>query len=173
MRGSAWWIIGGMAGLAAVWLGGCAQGLASGPEVGSEPPPIADSEGQPVSFEGKVTVLEFWAVWCGPCKKSSPNVQALHERFEDNPDVQVIAVHVDTNYGSYESCSAYLDEHGYTYTVIADGREITGEYEIKTLPAVLVVGSDGTIIKRQWGLAKTDVDGMTRFINKYLADRAG
>lgn len=95
MRGFPRGIIGGMAVVAVVWLGGCAQGLASGPKVGSEP------------------------------------------------------------------------------TAIADGREITPANGVRTLPAILVVGSDATVIRRQWGMTRSDVDGMTRFINRYPADQNG
>src|SRR5438445_2375247 len=51
--------------------------------------------GKPVKFEelrGKVVVLDFWGVWCGPCRKAVPHLKELYEKHKDDGLV-VIGVH--------------------------------------------------------------------------------
>ncbi len=53
------------------------------------------------NFEEKVTknpgvsVVDFWAVWCGPCNLIAPHIEKLHEKFKDNDKVVVGKVDVD------------------------------------------------------------------------------
>lgn len=43
-------------------------------------------------WKGKVVFLDFWATWCGPCKKSFPGLQKLYDKYKDNPKVQFAIV---------------------------------------------------------------------------------
>ncbi|MCP3902478.1 MAG: redoxin domain-containing protein [Planctomycetes bacterium] len=55
---------------------------------------VKTAEGQkpPVAFEeGKVYVMEFWATWCGPCRRGMPHISEVQERFADY-DVTIIGV---------------------------------------------------------------------------------
>ncbi len=45
-------------------------------------------------MEGKVVLLDFWAVWCGPCRKSMPFFQELQDKY-GKEGLEVIGVHVD------------------------------------------------------------------------------
>ena len=157
---------------------GCSRFLASGPATGTAAPAFEapTTEGEAVSldsFQGQVVVLEFFAVWCPPCKKIAPNIQALHERLEKRDDAALLAIHFDDNYGEWESPAAYLAHHGYTYPVIPEGAEIAETYGIELLPAIIVIGTDGTVIHRQWSLSSGDVERIERRIDEHLAESKG
>lgn len=154
-----------------------AAGCSSGPKAGEPAPAFAamDSEGQNVelaSYAGKVTVLDFWATWCGPCRKAMPHVQALHERYADNPDVAVVGVHFDANYRAANPAD-YFEKNGYSFDLIPDGREISKAYGISSIPSFVVIDADGTIIHRQTGFAPGDVEAFASIIDAQLAEGAG
>jgi thiol-disulfide isomerase/thioredoxin len=59
-----------------------------------------DDPSQPIALKGKITLLQFTAHWCGPCKESYPGMKRLQERFKDK-DFQV--VFYTRTYGHFES----------------------------------------------------------------------
>lgn len=165
--------------LAACGLGamGILSGCSGGPGAGEAAPAFSamDSAGQTVelaSYEGKVTVLDFWATWCGPCRKAMPHVQALHERYEENADVAIVGVHFDANYRA-ATPSDYFEKNGYTFDLIPDGRAVSEAYGVSAVPTFVVIGADGTIVHRQTGFSKGDVDQFASIIDDQLAKGAG
>ena len=143
---------------------------ANGPGVGTAAPAFqaADTQGIVVSMgalEGKVVVLDFWATWCPPCRQASPHVQKLHERFADNDDVVVLAVHYD---GAGDP-AAYMAEHEYTFPVVPDGTDVVKAYGIKRIPTFLVIDRSGTIVYKHVGFsASSDLDAVADAVNESL-----
>ncbi|MHC4303590.1 MAG: TlpA family protein disulfide reductase [Planctomycetota bacterium] len=138
---------------ATLGLGACS----SGPVVGTAAPAFQaeDTRGTVVSLgslEGKVVVLDFWATWCPPCRQASPSVQKLYERFADNDDVVVMAIHFD---GEGDP-AAYMAKHKYTFPVVADGSDVVRAYGIMRIPTILVIDRSGTIVYKQVGFAAPD-----------------
>lgn len=165
--------------VSAVGLGAMAlvSGCASGPGAGEVAPAFSatDSSGQTVelaSYEGKITVLDFWATWCAPCRRAMPHVQTLHERYADNPDVAVVGVHFDTNYRAGNPAD-YFAKNGYTFDMIPNGTEISKAYGVSSLPSFVVIDESGTIIHRQRGFGESDVDAFSEIIDAQLAKNAG
>ena len=143
---------------------------AHGPEVGNAAPAFqaTDTRGTVVSMgnlEGKVVVLDFWATWCPPCREASPHFQKLYERFADNDDVVMLAIHFD---GEGDP-AAYMAEHKYTFPVVPDGTDVVKLYGIKRIPTFLVIDRSGMIVHKQVGFsAPTDLDAVVHAVNRSL-----
>ena len=105
-------------------------------------------------YEGKTVFLNFWATWCGPCKREMPEVQALYEKYGNNEgDVIVLGV---ANPKSEEypynqdvtqpEVEQFLEDGGYTFPVVMD---VTGEvfysYGISAFPTTFMIGADGNV----------------------------
>lgn len=99
--------------------------------------------GEEVSLEdyrGKIVFLNFWATWCQYCRAEMPDVQKLHEEYED---VVVLAVDVREEQDVVEE---YIDEGGYTFQVLMDTTgEVSEYYYVSGLPTTYTIRADGSI----------------------------
>lgn len=152
-------------------------GCNTGPRAGDQAVAFeaTDSTGQTVAladYQGRVTVLDFFATWCGNCRKASPYVQRLHERYADDERVAIVAVHRDVDYRRGHPAE-YMAEHDYTFDLIPDGREVAKAYGIWSLPQFVIIDQDGTIVHRQAGFGEDDIETFAAIIDGTLEDDAG
>jgi thiol-disulfide isomerase/thioredoxin len=141
------------------WLGVVVIGLASsmvlaageGPESlkGQKAPEIAlkTLDGKSVmlsSMKGKVVLVDMWATWCPPCRKSLPHVQEVSANRElAGQGLVVWAVNAAEEPGTVRK---FLDENKYTFTVPMDAQRQVGKaYQVRGIPTTLIVGRDGKV----------------------------
>ncbi len=126
--------------------------LADGPEVGSLAPPLnsskilqapAGASATWAALRGKAVVIDFWATWCGPCRKSMPHWNQLAEAFKDKP-VQFLAV-TDEDEGVV---AAFLKTNPIHSWVGLDGvgRASTDLYHIEGIPTTVIVNQQGIVV---------------------------
>jgi thiol-disulfide isomerase/thioredoxin len=89
--------------------------------------------------KGRVTVLDFWATWCGPCIRAMPKLDAL---AAEHPDVDVLAVNLD----DAAEARALLDRRGWTrLRLLADDGVASDRYGVTTIPHTVVIDRDGIV----------------------------
>lgn len=94
---------------------------------------------------GRVTVLDFWATWCEPCRVSIPKVIDFAARQQPN-EVAVVGIHVGAG---HEDARRFAAEAGITYPLFADP-----EYRLSTamgasrVPMIVVLDRGGAIVHR-------------------------
>jgi thiol-disulfide isomerase/thioredoxin len=92
------------------------------------------------SLRGKVIVLDFWATWCGPCRRELPIVDKLRAEFGD--DVQFLAIN-DEDSGTVKG---FLRKNGYGLTVLMDSkRGVNRTYGVHAIPTIFVIDRGGVI----------------------------
>jgi thiol-disulfide isomerase/thioredoxin len=97
--------------------------------------------GERVSLEttrGKVTVLDFWATWCGPCLASMPRLEQL---ARSHPDVAVLAINTDDP----ARARAVFNEHGYTMKLLSDDSGLADRYGVTALPYTVILDREGRV----------------------------
>jgi thiol-disulfide isomerase/thioredoxin len=97
--------------------------------------------GAPVTLEasrGKVTVVDFWATWCGPCLRAMPALDALAVQ---HPEVTILAVNLD----DAVEARALFDERGYRLTLVADDGQVSERYGVTTIPHSVVIDTGGVV----------------------------
>ena len=119
------------------------------------------------SLKGRVVLLDFWATWCGPCKKAMPGVQKLHERFAGKP---VSVFGVDTwERGPADRAVKYMTDHGYTYGLLFDGDGLAKQYGMSGIPTFVLIGPDGKILFIGVGFHEGQDEHLAELIDKVLA----
>ena len=115
----------------------------SGYTVDGEPSKLSDYVGK-----GKYVLADFWASWCGPCKREIPNLIELQNRFGGDNFV-VLGVNVWDEEAKFKEA---LTAEGITYPQIYIPRDnkdnATEMYGIKGIPQIILFAPDGTIVKR-------------------------
>lgn len=101
----------------------------------------------PEDYRGRPVVVNFWATWCGPCRREQPALQRLAEEYDGR--VAFVGVnHTDDRAAARE----YLRQYGVTYPSVFDpAGEVAFDFEIPYLPATVLVDADGRLRYRLLG----------------------
>jgi len=117
---------------------------------------LIDLDGKPIdqsAWAGKVVVLNFWATWCGPCRKEIPDLMALQERYRDF--VVVVGLSVDN--GPAAEVREYVTAQRINYPVAIASDQLQAQFGgISAVPSTFIVTKDGKVTQRHVGLLKAD-----------------
>lgn len=92
--------------------------------------------------KGEVIYLDFWASWCGPCRKSFPWLNQIQRKYQDQGFV-VISVNLDAN---REHAEKFLKENPADFAVIYDPKGKTAKhFKIQGMPSSILIDKNGDI----------------------------
>jgi thiol-disulfide isomerase/thioredoxin len=132
----------------------------------SNGPSVEDLKGQPLpdfdlpdiqggrvsraGLKGKVALIDFWATWCGPCRKMSPLLQALHLKYGARGLI-VIGANTsehdaqDRNVRTAFPATYYAKDHELTYTFTYGSDDFKESCHVVDLPTLLLVDREGIV----------------------------
>lgn len=110
-----------------------------------------NTEGKETSLKsamGKLTLIDFWASWCGPCRKENPNVVALYKDFHAK-GLNIIGVSLDEKADKWKEAIA-KDQLTWTHISNLKGWEdpIAKRYFVDGIPATFLLDEKGIVIAR-------------------------
>ncbi|HLK69732.1 MAG TPA: redoxin family protein [Bryobacteraceae bacterium] len=106
------------------------------------------------ALKGKPVLLDFWATWCGPCRKSSPIVEKLYREYKER-GLTIIGVDVGEERSVVE---AFLKKNPMAYPSALSGDSgIQEAYKVKAYPTFVLIGSDGKVAAEEIGFSSEDV----------------
>lgn len=102
------------------------------------------------SLRGKMVLIDFWASWCGPCRKESPNVveayQKYHSKaFKGAKGFEVFSVSLDQNQEAWKQ-AIQTDHLAWKYHVLDEKGLAAANYQVATIPNAFLVNGAGEII---------------------------
>ena len=94
--------------------------------------------------QGKYVLVDFFASWCGPCKREIPNLARASKEYADNLIVLSVAV-----WDKRPDTEKAVENENMTWPIIYNGQKIpTDIYGIKGIPEILLINPEGVIVKR-------------------------
>jgi peroxiredoxin len=112
-----------------------------------------DTLGRPVSlssFRGKYVLIDFWASWCGPCRKENPNVVKAFQKYKDK-NFTVLGVSLDRS-NAHDKWMKAIHDDGLTWNHVSDlkfwDNEVAKLYGIKAIPQNLLLDPQGKIVAK-------------------------
>ncbi len=100
------------------------------------------------SFKGKVVLIDFWASWCGPCRKEMPNVVKAYAKFK-NKGFEIYGVSLDQDKDHWVEAIA---KDGITWPQVSDlqkwGSQVVRLYNIQGIPFTVLVDKEGKILAK-------------------------
>ena len=99
-------------------------------------------------YAGKVVVLDFWASWCVPCRRSFPWLNAMHARHASEGLV-IIGVNLDLERAE---AKRFLREFPPEFKIVYDvDQALARQFEVIAMPSSYLIGRDGKVIARHLG----------------------
>jgi tetratricopeptide (TPR) repeat protein len=119
----------------------------------SKPFTLKTLAGDKVSFEslqGKVAVVKFWGVWCGPCVAEMPDFQKLVDKYAGDPKVAIVTIDSDKD---PETVRKFMEKNKYQFPVLLDDGWINGTAGVNSFPTAWFLGADGRVAFEKRGMS--------------------
>lgn len=92
-------------------------------------------------YQGRPTLLIFWATWCPYCKKLLPGIAELNDKYEGQ-GLKVLAVNIKEDWKP----EVYWRNFGYKFDTVLEGDEVAEIYGIKGTPGIVFIAPSGKVL---------------------------
>lgn len=101
-----------------------------------------------IAKDNKLTIMDFWASWCGPCRQEMPNMVKLYEKYQSK-GLAIVGISFDENHDSWTKA---IKELGMKWPQISDlkGWKSVGatQFNITAIPHVIIIDQEGRIVEK-------------------------
>jgi thiol-disulfide isomerase/thioredoxin len=97
------------------------------------------------NLKGKVVLIDFWASWCGPCRRAMPDLVQTYKQYHDK-GFEIIGINLDKDKSQLEK---YMQEMGITWQQYFDGlvwsNKIVRRFSIRGIPHIVLIDKNGAV----------------------------
>ncbi len=112
---------------------------------------VQTEQGTPITLEqykGKVVYIDFWASWCGPCRKSFPWMNAMHAKYASQ-GLEIIAINLDVEKALADEFLAKLPAQ---FTIYYDPKAQAAEaFDLQGMPSSYLFNKQGELVQQHTG----------------------
>lgn len=104
---------------------------------------------------GKVTIVDFWAAWCKPCRAENPNIVRVYNKYKDQ-GLSILGVSLDRNAKDWKKA---IEADGLTWHHVSNVKyfdEIAKLYNVDAIPATFILDENGVIVAKDLRGASLD-----------------
>ena len=104
---------------------------------------------------GKVTIVDFWAAWCKPCRAENPNVVRVYNKYKDQ-GLSILGVSLDRNANDWKKA---IEDDGLAWHHVSNVQyfdEIAKLYNVDAIPATFILDENGIIVAKDLRGASLD-----------------
>jgi peroxiredoxin len=125
--------------------GGDGKGVQKGDKAPAFSIDSMNGQGKATVGTGKVTIVDFWATWCEPCKKSFPKYQELYVKYKAS-GLEIVAVSVDED-DKKGTIADFAKSHGGAKFPVGfdEGKKIADKWKPEGMPSAYILGKDGVV----------------------------
>jgi len=116
------------------------------------------------SEKGKIVIIDFWASWCAPCKKSLPKLEQLQSEY--NIDLKIFAINIDDD---VTNAQIFLKQNRINLTALYDkNKSIVEIFDIEAMPTAFIIDRDGIIRFIHVGYTENSISDFIKEVKKLL-----
>ncbi len=117
-------------------------------------------------FENKIVLLDFWYSGCGVCFDKFPQLQTVYEKYQNDPDVMILAVNKPIDEDKPNQAFEMIREEGYSFpVVITKDADLAEKFGVKGYPTTFVINRNGQIVY------KGDIEGAVKIVAELKSEK--
>lgn len=116
-------------------------------------------------LKGSVVLIDFWATWCPPCRKSIPVFIDLYNKYHERGFI-VLGISREGK----TILEKFRDEINIPYPILIDNKEVGKKYHVQAIPTIIIIDKTGKLRKTQVGFAPELEAGFDTFIDSLLSE---
>jgi thiol-disulfide isomerase/thioredoxin len=134
---------------------------------------VKNIQGEGIDFNsviepGKITVISFWATWCGPCIKELQAIDQYYEEWQQKYNMKLVAVSIDDSRNVKKVKPKVLGE-GWQYEIILDeNQDLARAMNVNNPPMTFIVDAKGTIVYSHQGYTPGAEDELELQLKKLI-----